>query len=173
MWKPGNPEENHIEKENERQRIWLRWTTTSSPKCYTSLSLSHLPYCSWGLWLVPRPPTCRPESWHILRPKIRESKGCQAKEVFAAEHILRYFVLQYSNFQNIWGNFEENLMDGKTNFRQEVPLNPLLPIGWKDFSEPWLRRCFLETCYFVAMLFWGWRLISNYFQQKSKPSFNS
>ena len=53
----------------------------------------------------------------------------------AAEHILRYFVLQYSNFQNIWGNFEENLMDGKTNFRQEVPLNPLLPIGWKDFSE--------------------------------------
>ena len=75
------------------------------------------------------------EKFHILRPKIRESKGYQAKEVFAAEHILRYFVLQYCNFQNIWGNFEENLMDGKTNFRQEVPLNPLLPTGWKDFSE--------------------------------------
>ena len=72
----------------------------------------------------------------------------------AAEHILRYFVSQYSNSQNLRGNFEGAIglqpARWKTNFRQEAPLNPLLPTDWKDISE-----LLTEQVLFVAMIFWG------------------
>ena len=54
MWKPGNPEENHIENENERQRTWLWYSTTSSPKKYTRWCQDLLPADRNHLAIKPR-----------------------------------------------------------------------------------------------------------------------
>ena len=98
--------------------------------------------------------------------KLEKAKGAKPKRFLQLNTFWGILFCNTATFRIFGEILKRTWWMEKTNFRHEVPLNPLLPTGWKDISELVTKQVL-----FVAMIFWGWRLFSP--STKSKPPFNS